>query len=844
MDSIHQFLRNIPFFKSLPPDDITAICAACHEERFEQETVIFREGEIGDRVYIIVEGEVRIWKNHGGPQPYTLTLLAPGDMFGEMALIDQRPRSATAVVEGHAARLLSVFQHDFAAFIERRFTISLAIMRALSSTLRKSNENYINRLRDEKHHLELTNQALQEKIEEHRIVAAELKTYRNHLENLVGDRTAELMDSNRQLKKEIEDRNRSEELRKKTETQLRETSVLLETVFNAIPDVLGVHGTDKTIIRYNQAGTRFLSSGTSSLVGRKCYELIRRNSPCEQCAALEVQRTKKPARVVKYMDDPGVWLDARAYPVVNDNGEITQIVEHFRDITEEKRADAALRESEEKYRMLVENASEAIFIIQDGKIKFANSVTAHIGSRLSLALDREPFFSFIHPDDREVVESRLRSVEKDPQSLQVFSFRLLNKEGEIMWAELNAAKISWEGEPAMLHFLRDITHHKKMEEEFYKAQRMEALGTLAGGIAHNFNNLLQVIQGNVSFILLDRDHGYPYQDEMKSISQSVENGANLTRQLLGFARAGHYLVKPSNMNDIIDKTAHMFARTCKGIKIHKYFQKNIWTVEVDHGQVELVLLNLFINARQAMNECGDLYLATENVILTPPKVEAYKAAPGPYVRVSITDTGMGMDESVRVKIFEPFFTTKEEGEGTGLGLASAYGIIRRHGGFIHVQSEKGRGTTFNIFFIASEKESISVKSPDEDWEAGSETIMLVDDEDMVVKIGELMLKEMGYQVILARGGRMAIEKFQQQYKKIDLVILDIIMPDMDGRSVYERLKLIHPQARILLSSGYGIDGTAATLLENGCDGFIPKPFNMSQLSREIRKILEKKRPGQ
>ncbi len=838
MDTIFHFLKNIPFFSTLSDDDLAVIREACHEERLTDGTVVFKEGEFGDRVYIIMEGAVRIWKDHGGPQPYSLSLLESGEMFGEMALIDNEPRSATAVVE-KSTLLLSVFQKDFAAFIGQRYSISLAIMRALSTTLRKSNEHYITRLRAEKRNLEISNQALHKEIEEHRLTEAELKKYRNHLENLVGDRTAELMASNRQLKKEIEDRNRSEELRKITEAQLKETSVLLETIFNAIPDVLGVQGTDQRIISYNRAGRRFLKSEETDLVGRKCYELLQRKTQCEKCATLEVQRTKKPARVVKYMDNLGVWLDARAYPVMNDCGEIVQIVEHFRDITEEKKAEAALRESEEKYRMLVENASDAIFIIQDGEIKFANSETGLIGSRLSIALDREPFLKFIHPDDREIVDSRLRTAGKEPGPLHTFSFRLLNASSEIMWAELNAAKISWEGKPAMLHFLKDITHHKKMEEEFYKAQRMEALGTLAGGIAHNFNNLLQVIQGNVSFVLMEKDHSHPYHDEMKSISQSVENGANLTRQLLGFARAGQYLVKPSNINDIIDKTAQMFARMCKGVKIHKYFQKNIWTVEVDHGQVELVLLNLFINARQAMQECGDLYLATENLLLTPSEVEAYEAMPGPYVRVSITDTGMGMDESVRVKIFEPFFSTKDEGEGTGLGLASAYGIIRRHGGFINVHSEKGRGTTFSIFFDASEKEFISAKPQDEVWESGFETILLVDDEDMVIKIGELMLKEMGYKVIIARGGRMAIEKFQRHYEKIDMVILDIIMPDMDGKSVYERLKRIHPDIRILLSSGYGIDGTAALLLESGCDGFIPKPFNMGQLSKKIREILDK-----
>ncbi len=701
MDNILHFLRKVPLFNSLTDHDISAIRAVCHEECYNTGAILFKEGELGDRLYIIMAGKIAIYKGNTDQQTYPLTLLESGEIFGEMALIDGVPRSATAIVEDDA-KLLAVLQKDFCAFIQSGPGVSISIMRALSASLRKSNERYVEQLQKDKQRIEQANQALQQEIAEHRLVEAELKHYRDRLEKLVGERTSELSASNRRLKKEIEDRNRSEE----------------------------------------------------------------------------------------------------------------------------------------KYRMLVENAGEAIFIIQDDKIKFANSETGLMSGRLAIALDQEPVINFIHPGDREIAESRLKMVEKGAASPQTFSLRLLNANHEMMWAEVNTAKISWEEKPAMLYFLRDITHHKKMEEEFYKAQRMEALGTLAGGIAHNFNNLLQVIQGNVSFVMMDKDHSHLYHEEMKGIAQSVESGANLTRQLLGFARAGQYLVKPSNINDIIDKTAEMFARMSKGVKIHKYFQKNIWTVEVDPGQVELVLLNLFINARQAMKECGDLYLATENVILTTSQAEAQNVFPGRYAKVAITDTGIGMEESVRVKVFEPFFTTKKEGEGTGLGLASAYGIIKRHGGFINVSSEKGHGTTFSIFFAASEKESIAPKPQEEDWVSGSETILLVDDEDMVVKIGELMLKEMGYQVLVARGGRMAIEKFQRNSKKIDMVILDIVMPDMDGKSVYERLKNIDPRIRILLSSGYGIDGTATMLLENGCDGFIQKPFNMSRLSREIRKILD------
>ena len=235
-----------------------------------------------------------------------------------------------------------------------------------------------------------------------------------------------------------------------------------------------------------------------------------------------------------------------------------------------------------------------------------------------------------------------------------------------------------------------------------------------------------------------------------------------------------------------------------------------------------------------------LYLETENVTLDENYVKPFSIEPGRYVKISVTDTGTGMDKATREKIFEPFFTTKEMGRGTGLGLASVYGIIKNHGGFINVYSEKGHGTTFNIYLPASENEVIDEKKPAGDTLRGSETVLFVDDEDMIIEIAEELFEQLGYKVLIARSGKEAIKTYQENKDNIDIVLLDMIMPDMSGSDTYDRMKDIDPKVKVLLSSGYSINGQATEIMDRGCNGFIQKPFKMKELSRKLREILDEK----
>jgi PAS domain S-box-containing protein len=385
---------------------------------------------------------------------------------------------------------------------------------------------------------------------------------------------------------------------------------------------------------------------------------------------------------------------------------------------------------------------------------------------------------------------------------------------------------------------RTAAEKKRLEAQFEQAQRLEAIGTLAGGIAHNFNNLLMGIQGNAAVMLMDTAPTHPHFDKLRTVEKLVQSGAKLTTQLLGYAREGRYEVRPISLNHMVRETAETFGSTKREITIHQDLSEDLCAMEADPGQIEQALLNLCVNAAEAMPQGGDLFLKTGNVTHEDLAHKPYKAKPGKYVCLSFRDTGIGMDRKTMEHVFEPFFTSRGLGKGTGLGLASVYGIVKAHGGYIDVHSDIGHGTTFEIFFPAIEKEPLKETSPGQGFLKGTETVLLLDDEDIVLNVGNEMLRKLGYKVLAARSGREALETFHTRQDEIDLVILDMVMPDMNGGDVYDRIKKIKPEVKVLLSSGYSLEGQAAEILERGCDGFIQKPFNLSVLSERLREILE------
>ncbi len=378
----------------------------------------------------------------------------------------------------------------------------------------------------------------------------------------------------------------------------------------------------------------------------------------------------------------------------------------------------------------------------------------------------------------------------------------------------------------------------ELESKFQEAQKMEALGRLAGGIAHDFNNLLMGIQGNTSLMLLKSNADHPFYEKLKNTEQYVIRGSELTNQLLGFARGGKYQVNATNLNALITDSSRLFGRTNKEISIKLDLDSKLWVVKVDRGQIEQVLLNLYMNAWQAMPGGGALKIITQNVTIDERKLKSRDAKPGRYVKASIIDQGIGMDEKIMQKIFDPFFTTKEMGRGTGMGLASAYGIIQNHGGFFEVQSQVGRGTTMS-FYLPSSDEAVIQEELHEpgQMQTGTETILLVDDEDIILDVASEILESLGYTVILARSGEQAIDLYARDQSKVNLVILDLIMPGLNGRKTYDQLNQINPGIKVLLSSGYSLSGEASSILEHGRVGFIQKPYNINDLSKKVREVL-------
>lgn len=382
---------------------------------------------------------------------------------------------------------------------------------------------------------------------------------------------------------------------------------------------------------------------------------------------------------------------------------------------------------------------------------------------------------------------------------------------------------------------------RDLEMQLLQAQKMEAIGTLAGGIAHDFNNLLSGITGYTSLIKMQIAEDHPLFRAVTTIEQSADRAAALTKQLLGFARGGKYKVEIVNLNDVVERVRALISRTFdRAIEIHVSPRPDLWLVEADSGQIEQSLLNLAVNARDAMPGGGKLTISADNLTVGESYARRHlNLQPGRYVRLSVSDTGMGMDAVTQSRIFEPFFTTKEKGKGTGMGLAMVYGIIRNHGGHIEVQSEVGIGTTFRIHLPITDKK-VGVESPlaDSPIPKGSETLLVVDDEEVIRSLAEEALTQFGYTVLLANNGREALSLYEHQRDRIALVVLDMIMPELGGEATYQRLKQVNPSIKVLLSSGYSSTAQVQSLLNAGVAGFVQKPYQIRELAEAVRKALD------
>ncbi len=504
----------------------------------------------------------------------------------------------------------------------------------------------------------------------------------------------------------------------------------------------------------------------------------------------------------------------------------------------------ARRREEEQRRITLHNSQSGIFIATGGLLRYINPKAVFLSGYAEEELLGTSSIHHVHPEDRETAGRQARDMLAGRRTTPC-EYRIRTKAGGVRWLMGTFTPAMYQGQRAVLGEMMDVTELREAREELERmqgqllqAQKLESLGTLAGGIAHDFNNLLMGIQGYASLMLLDTGENHPNREKLKAIESQVRSGSDLTRQLLGFARGGRYEVKPTDLNELLRKTVLLFGRTRKEICLYEKYAERLWAVEADRGQLEQVFLNLFVNAWQAMPGGGELHVETSGVMLDEEDGRAHLVAPGRYVKAVIADTGVGMDERTRQRIFDPFFTTREMGRGTGLGLASAYGIVKGHGGFIQVSSEPGQGTTFEVFLPASDRLSAEEPQPGDDaLQKGCETVLVVDDEDVVRDVTNEMLEGLGYRVLTAGSGEEAISLFRSKGGGIDVVILDMIMPGTGGGEVYDALRALNPEVRVILSSGYSIDGKAREIMERGIREFLQKPFRLEDLSRKVRSVL-------
>ncbi|MBW2180654.1 MAG: PAS domain S-box protein [Deltaproteobacteria bacterium] len=541
-------------------------------------------------------------------------------------------------------------------------------------------------------------------------------------------------------------------------------------------------------------------------------------------------------------------MESSVHLILDDNGEKIGFRGFMRNITDMYKAETNLQRSEATFREILENMDEG-YTENDllGVITYANKSALKI-----LGYSREEYIGMSYAEympsaTTDSIFNIYNQIYRAGEATFIEGHENIAKDGTTKILETWASLMRDDsGKPIGFRNLsRDITQRRKekeekrqLEEQFQEAQKLEAIGTLAGGVAHDFNNLLMSIQGNLSILLYKMDQRHPHRKKLKLIENQIQSGAELTRQLLGFARGGKYQAKATNINKLIDKTVNMFARTRKELKLYTKFEKDIDTVVVDQGQMEQIFLNLFVNAWQAMPDGGNIYIRTESIDLDNIFVNPHSLEPGKYIKISITDTGIGMNHDTVKRIFDPFFTTKEVGRGTGLGLASVYGIVKNHNGIINVSSEEGIGSTFEIFLPSSKIQVVKEEKIQEKAIRGTETVLIVDDEDPVLEVSKGMLETLGYQVIIAKTGEESIGIYSKYYDIVDIVLLDIIMHGMDGGEVFDKLKEINSNVKVLLSSGYSEDEYASEILKKGAHGFIQKPFSIELVSQKIRQIID------
>lgn len=514
----------------------------------------------------------------------------------------------------------------------------------------------------------------------------------------------------------------------------------------------------------------------------------------------------------------------------------------LRDVTERKHYEQALQNSEERFRSVIETSPVGIKIVQDGQYKYVNPAFLHLfGYKVADEVLGLPVQGLYVPNAKdELLEQERLAIQGETDSAYFFERKGVTKKGETLDVNVWLKRIEYEGRPSCLGFVVDASREKTLRAQLLQAQKMEAIGTLAGGIAHDFNNVLTVISGFTELLLLEKQEGERDHADLEKIATAAAKGAELVQSLLAFSKKAEIKPRPVNLNHEIEQVLKLMTRTIpKMISIETDLSADIQAVNADPGQVEQVLMNLMVNAKDAMPDGGRIAITTRSTSLGEEFCRANPdMKPGEYVQMIVSDSGHGMDSRTAARIFEPFFTTKRQGQGTGLGLAMVYGILKQHRGLVTCFSEPGRGTTFYLYWPVLRME-VDEREPSRHQKmiGGTETILLVDDDDAVRDLGRRILTRVGYTVLTATNGREGLEIFKRDRDRIALILLDLIMPEMGGKECLAELLNIDPHVKVVLATGYSSGQTGIDPVGIGARGLVKKPYDVVALLTAIRQTI-------
>jgi two-component system cell cycle sensor histidine kinase/response regulator CckA len=618
-----------------------------------------------------------------------------------------------------------------------------------------------------------------------------------------------------------------------------------ELTFDAVPDPILLLDDEFRILRTNRAAATLVGLRETELQGRHCYELMHGQSePVPGCPYQRMLQSGKEESCNAEVTGLGKVFHATVNPLPSSHGGARQAVHVLHDISHRKKAEDALRMSEERNRDLIENANDIVFTMGlEGEFTSINKAGERVCGYSQEEILTVHFAQFASAEHRDLVQRQIARVITEG-SIAPFEVETIARDNHRIVLEVGARLIRREGAPAEIQAIaRDITERRQLEEQFRQAQKMEAVGRLAGGIAHDFNNLLTIITGYsdlLQTLFNPEDPARGYNDEIR---RAGDRAAALTRQLLAFSRKQVLAPQVIDLGQTVANLEKMLRRVIReDIEFVSVMGADLGKVKADPGQIEQVIMNLAVNARDAMPRGGRLTIETANVQLDDGYVRNHipSVLPGRYVMLAISDTGVGMDAKTQEHLFEPFFTTKEKGKGTGLGLATVYGIVKQSGGYIWVYSEPGHGTTFKIYLprVDEAPGDESARTTAEKTPHGQETILLIEDEEPLRKLVRHMLESCGYTVLEASHPKEGLTLCQSHAGQIHLLLTDVIMPGMNGRALSRQVLQLRPQIKVIFMSGYTEQIIAADgVLEPGM-AFIQKPYTTETLSCKVREVLD------